>query len=309
MAAQALIVRGGSGESVSVNYCEECLRHASAARTRRLSVCLASVIMGVTVALATPVVLPSVTAGWLTIAALGVAIAPVLLALAWRRQPGAGHACPGAAVWWWKAECLCCENERYAKNAARSNALELVRERPLLPRWTSWYVVGPLTTLIALPASIVFNTATVRVLNLTDSQFTLLVDGRVVDQVERTSAESPEAGREFRFGAGERRLGAISQDGNLLFDREVMLVGGAQHLYAPASPDTCFWLEFTSYGRQKPAGPPRIELARGVGFWALSESVDTWFAPSPLPALDDDRSSGGRLIALRQAPCSAGAPP
>lgn len=309
VAAQSLVVRGGAGETVSVNYCEECLRHASAARTRRLSVCLASVILGVTVALATPVVLPSVTAGWLILAALGFSSAPVVLAIVWRRQPAAGHACHGEAVWWWKAEWLYCENARYARGAARSNRLELVSERPLLPRFTSWYLVGPLTTLIALPASLVFNTATLRVLNLTDSEFTLLIDGRVLGRVERTSAESPEAGREFRLGAGERRLGAISQEGSWLFESDVVLVGGAQHLVAPASPETCFWLEFTSYGRQKPVGPQRVELARGVGFWVLHESVDTWFAPSPLPALDDDRSSGGRLIALRQAPCAAGAPP
>lgn len=309
VAAQTLAVRGGSGETVSVNYCEDCLRHASAARTRRLSVVLASVIVGVTVALASPVVLPSVTAGWLTFAALGLAGAPIVLAAVWRRRPEMGHACPGEAVWWWKGDRLYCESERYARSAARSNGLELVPERPELPRVSSWYLVGPLVTLVALPASIVFNTATLRALNLTDSEFTLLVDGRVLGTVERTSAESPEAGREFRLGAGARRLAAISREGSLLFERDVVLVGGAQHLVAPATPDTCFWLEFTSYGRQKPAGPPRVELARGEGFWALHESVDTWFAPSPLPALDDDRSSGGRLIALRQAPCAAGAPP
>src|SRR6186713_2485957 len=115
VAAQSLLVRGSAGETVSVNYCEECLRHASAARTRRLSVCLASVILGVTVALASPVVLPSLSAGWLTFAALAGAVAPIALGLAWRRQIEAGHASPGEAVWWWKAEHLCCENLRYAK--------------------------------------------------------------------------------------------------------------------------------------------------------------------------------------------------
>lgn len=309
VAAQSLVVRGSAGEAVSVNYCEECLRHASAARTRSLSVCIASVVLGVTVALATPVVLPSVSAGWLVLAALGLASLPIGLGIVWRRQPAAGHACRGEAVWWWKPERLYCENARYARSAARSNHLELVLERPVLPRFSSWYLVGPLITLVALPASIVFNTATLRVLNLTDSEFTLLVDGRVLGRVERTSAESPEAGREFRLGAGARRLAAISREGTLLYEQDVVLVGGGQHLYAPASPDTCFWLEFTSYGRQKPVGPPRVELARGLGFWALHESVDTWFAPSPMPALDDDRSSGGRLVALRQAPCAAGAPP
>jgi hypothetical protein len=292
-----------------VNYCEDCLRHASAARTRRLSVCLASAIVGVTLAVASPVVVPSLSAGWLTVAALTCAIAPVLLGLAWRRLPEADHASNSEAVWWWKAGHLYCENARYARIAARSNGLELTRGRRWWSRWTAWYLVGPLATLIALPASVVFNSATIRVLNLTDSDYTLLVDGRVLARVERTSAESPEAGLEFRTGAGERRLTAISGEGRVLFDRDVVLVGGGQHLYAPASPDSCFWLEFTSYGRQKPVGPARIELERGTGFWALSEPIDTWFAPSPLPALDDDRSSGGRLIALRQAPCASGAPP
>src|SRR5690606_30030048 len=85
VAAQSLVVRGSAGEAVSVNYCEECLRHASAARTRSLSVCIASVVLGVTVALATPVVLPSVSAGWLVLAALGLASLPIGLGIVWRR--------------------------------------------------------------------------------------------------------------------------------------------------------------------------------------------------------------------------------
>lgn len=101
---------------------------------------------------------------------------------------------------------------------------------------------------------------------------------------------------------------AIARDGHLLSDRRVALTGGGQHLYVPGSPQACFWLEFTSYGRQQVSGPRRMELARGAEFWALAESVDTWFAPSPLPAADDNRSSGGRLTALRQGPCRAGAP-
>lgn len=304
-AAQTLRVRSNTGDSVSIHYCDDCARHASADRTRTLSVCLASAILGITVAFSGPVIVPSLTPLWLSVVALLGASFPVVLALFWRRSVEPGHASCGAAVWWLKKHHLYCDSERFARMAARKNGLNLTNAVPWFVRMKSWYLLGPIATLALLSVSIVFNTATVRALNLTDSEYTLVVDGRVLGSIERTSAESPEAGREFRLGAGERQFTAISDAGDVLFDRTVTLVGGAQHLYAPASPHTCFWLEFTSYGRQKLTGPPRLALPPEAGFWYLKEPVDTWFAPSPLPVEDDDRSSGGRLIALRQSPCSA----
>lgn len=304
-AAQTLVVRSNTGDSVSVHYCEACLRHASAERTRTLSVCLASATLGMIVALGAPIIAPSLSPVGLCTVALGSASLPVLFALFWRRGVEPGHASAGAAVWWLKKHRLYCDSVRFARMAARKNGLSLTHAAAWFARMKSWYLVGPLATLAMISVSLVFNTATVRALNLTDSDYTLLVDGRVLGTVERTSAESPEAGREFRLGAGERHLTAISSTGDILFDRTVTLVGGAQHLYAPASPDTCFWLEFTSYGRQKPSGPPRLALPPEAGFWYLKDPIDTWFAPSPLPVEDDNRSSGGRLIALRQSPCSA----
>lgn len=304
-AARPLRVRAVAAHSITVNYCDDCLRHASAARTRILAVCVASVLLGLTTALALPILAAGVGTAWVAGAALLATALPVLLAVAWRRQPRAGHSSRGEAVRWRGREQLLCTNEGYARLAARHNRLERVEVWTPLLSWSSWYWVGPVATLLALPASIMFNTAVVRALNLTASDYTLVVDGHVLAEVPATSAESPAAGREFRLAAGRRHFQAIARDGTLLSDREVFVRGGAQHLYAPGNSETCFWLEFTSYGRQKVHGPQRVELARGVEFWLLSEPVDTWFAPSPLPVADDTRSSGGRLTALRQAPCAS----
>jgi hypothetical protein len=256
----------------------------------------------VTFAVALPV-LSYMSVGWLVGTALFAALLPVFVALCWRRRPEGRHATLGEAAWWRGKHRLYCENERFARVAARNNELELLSAKPALVRWSSWYWVGPMATLVTLPVSVVFNTATLRVLNLTGSKYTLLVDGRVQGEVETTSAESPAAGRELRVGAGQRQLQAISHDGRIVSKQTVRLVGGGQHLYAPGATDTCFWIERTSYGRQKSAGPERIQFARELSFWLLPEQVDTWFAPSPLPVADDGRSSGGVLTALRQAPC------
>ncbi len=306
--SRSLVLRGTFGESVSINYCEDCLRHASAARTRLLAICLASALLGVTSAVVLPIAWVGVSIAGLVSSALLAAVLPVALALVYRRRPTAGHTSSGHAVWWWSRQRLYCENGRFARVAARQNSVATRSVRTPRFVWSSWYWLGPLATLIALPASIVFNTASVRVLNLTPPHFVMVVDGRSLGEVETTSAESPAAGREFRIVAGERHFVAIGRDGRLLSDRRVALTGGGQHLYVPASPDVCFWLEFTSYGRQQVSGPRRVELARGAEFWPLPESVDTWFAPSPLPAADDNRSSGGKLTALRQGECRTVAP-
>lgn len=308
VAPRSLVVRGGFDEAISVHYCDECLRHASAARTRVLSTWLASSVLGVTSALSLPVLLAGIDTALVCGVSVLAALLPVVLAVVWRRRPRESHCTAGEAVWWRRKHELVCENQRYARAAARHNALETATaERPRW-RWSAWYWVGPLATLIALPASIMFNSATVRVLNLTRADYVLVVDGRPLAVVKRTSAESPAAGRELRIGAGRRHLMAITVDGELLSERYVSLAGGGQHLFSPANDAVCFWLEFTSYGRQQPVGPRTLALAAGAAFWVLPEQVDTWFAPSPLPVADDKRSSGGRLTALRQGPCSSRLP-
>ncbi len=304
--AQSLKLTSSSGATVSLNYCESCLRHASAARTRILATCLASFVLGLTAAAALPVVFLGIGVDWVVLVALLLALAPVAVALGWPRPPEAGHASSGDAVWWRGKQQLYCDNPRFARMAARANGLECVSASRAKLRWSSWYWLGPVATLVALPASLYFNTATLRVLNLTPSTYSLVVDGRVLGDVDSTSSESPSAGREFRIGAGPRRLTAISAEGEVLWDRRVVLRGGAPHLFAPGNDKVCFWLEFTSYGRQKAKGPARRELSPGAGFWPIPAPVDSWFAPSPLPAADDDRSSGGRLTAVRQGSCRSG---
>ncbi|MEZ4233545.1 MAG: hypothetical protein R3B89_30485 [Polyangiaceae bacterium] len=156
----------------------------------------------------------------------------------------------------------------------------------------------------------------IQVLNLTEHPLTLEVDGEVVANVPITSQESAEAGAQLRLPAGRRHFRALAGD-QIVAEADLTLQGAARHLYAPASPEHCFWLERISYGRGNAAEPipghvERLPLASPLRFWAFSRPPDIWLAPPPEPLLDDARSSGGEVTALRQARCSdapAGARP
>jgi hypothetical protein len=65
----------------------------------------------------------------------------------------------------------------------------------------------------------------------------------------------------------------------------------------------CFWLESTAYGRAEVDGARRLALSRKQHFWVLPLVVDSWFSENPAQS-DDQRSTGGVLTALRQAPCA-----
>jgi hypothetical protein len=144
----------------------------------------------------------------------------------------------------------------------------------------------------------------VRVVNLTDGRLEIVVDGRARASVPPTSAESTGAGIELRVPAGQRVFSAVDGTGRVVDTAAVSVGAGGQHLYAPASAPYCFWIEATGYGKRKSAGT-EIQPLRGLPrFWALRDAIDLWF--SPLPDADfDDRSTGGYLRAVRQAPCEA----
>jgi hypothetical protein len=148
-----------------------------------------------------------------------------------------------------------------------------------------------------------FHHPVVRVLNLTDERLTVAIDGRALLSLEPSSAENPTAGAEIRMPSGSHELTATSASGPPSTAR-VTLESGGHHLFAPRSSDHCFWLEETRYGRQ-PSGGSRVVPLKGESrFWVVPRQVDTWFSPNPPPGSADRRSSGGVLVALRQAPCA-----
>jgi len=120
--------------------------------------------------------------------------------------------------------------------------------------------------------------------------------------LEPTSAENPAAGVQLRIPAGERRLTAVDSSSKAVVRALVVARAGRQHLYAPASPSYCFWLETEGYGQAAAQRLDRVPLIGSDRFWVLPQ-VDSWFSPNPPPSASDDRSSGGTRTALRQARC------
>lgn len=178
-----------------------------------------------------------------------------------------------------------------------------------IPRLDVRWMISVLGLTALLSAgSYVVHRPRVQVLNLTDAPLTLEVDGEVVARVPVTSQESSEAGVTLRLPAGRRHFRVLSAD-DPVAEADVTLQGGTRHLYAPASDDHCFWLERIGYGRgnasePSPGAVERLPLGNPLRFWAFPQPPDVWLAPPPEPLLDDARSSGGEVTALRQARCT-----
>ncbi len=289
-----------------VPYCVRCLRHASAATTRSLAAGLSSCLVAFCLALALPLAWPSASLGAHCAAVLAGSLLPLSLR-AWPRRPEPGHAAAERAVWRLADGRLACAEPRFATALATQAVAEVESLPRAEPRFPSWLLVGPLVAAIGAPAGWLFHHPLVRVLNLTEERLNIDVDGRPVLSLEPSSAESPTAGAEIRMPSGSHELGSTTADGRRVTTRAA-LQSGAIHLFAPGSPKHCFWLEETRYGREQGEGEGLVPLTGEARFWVLPRQVDTWFAPNPRPATPDARSSGGLLVALRQAPCAL-APP
>ncbi len=296
-------LRGRDGATVIVPYCAVCHRHATSATTRLMGVVASSALLAFTTALTLPLLFDR--AGRATILALSVAAAlvPTLFAL-WRgrhRFGGVPRPWLDRAAWWGTDGRLVCVCVPWAQALAARNRSSSEYCRGHRGRRVAWLFVGPLVALVAAPLSFnVFN-ARVRLLNLTDAPITVGVVGGRMTLVHPSSTESPSAGAWTRWPSGAQRVHVRSESGALIAEDLVFVQPGQEHLYAPLDGDTCFWLESDGYGKSGPSTRLITALAKATRFWVLPE-VDTWFGPNPSKP-QDDRSTGGRLRALRQAPC------
>jgi hypothetical protein len=303
-----LASRFASKARVLVPYCAVCHSHASRAKTRALSATVSSALLAVTVSSGLPLLWqpPSVVV-YALIAAFASALPLVALRLR-NEKPALGHSASGHAAFWGPGDALRCSSARWAEQLAAASRAELVQVREREPAGPVWAVVFPVAA--ALGAALLYGMhfPRVRIVNVTGNRLAVAVDDRVRVLVEPTSAESATAGVSLRFPAGEHRLTATDPAGRVVDDATVFVEAGAEHLYAPGSNEVCFWMEATTYGRRKGTVPAPEPLPRERTFWALPRSIDYWFAPSPRPE-EDDRSSGGLSIALRQARCEEEPPP
>lgn len=296
-----------AADSLIIPYCGECLRHASARTTRNLAVVVASLLCAGTLSFALPILNGALPLALDVALVVILAFAPVLLRLTLRPRPRPNHSSRERAAWWTAEGELVCTNARWAGELSRANSAELRPAAVSGPPFPFWLGLGPASALVMATLGWYLHHPVVRVLDLNETRVVLTVDGRPVTSVEPTSSESPSAGVEVRIPAGEHELAAIGSDGNELHHARVRIQSGRRHLYAPAGVRHCFWLEETRYGRLGSELGAIDPLTGAERFWVLPRRVDTWFAPNP-EATADRQSSGGVLIALRQAPCTE-APP
>lgn len=290
-------------QSLIVPYCGECLRHASARTTRNLAVVVPSLLVAGTLSFALPIAsgaLPLVLAVALIVL---LSAAPVVLRLGVRLKPRPHHSARERAAWWIREGELACTSTRWAGELARGNSAELRAARLSGPPFPFWLALGPVSALVMAPLGWYLHHPVVRILDLNETRIVVTVDGRPLASVEPTSSESALAGVEVRLPAGEHELVATSPDGAEVHRARVRIQSGRRHLYAPAGTRHCFWLEETRYGRLGSELGAIDPLTGRERFWVLPRRVDTWFAPNPEPTADR-QSSGGVLVALRQAPCS-----
>lgn len=300
---RGVLERRGASD-VFIPYCDGCLLHAASGFTRNLATALSSVLLSVAFSLALPLWSDALPLGWHVTIAVGAASVPVAmrLLLSPRRRPG--HTASGRAAFWQVDGTLGCTNATFATALARANSVECHPARVREPRIAVWLFCAPLLAAVLAPLGYGLHNPRVRVVNLSAERIALRLDGRTLGTVMPSSAESPAAGAVLRIPAGERTLTVVSDErGQVLSEVRVTVVAGAMHLFAPGSDGTCFWLEETLYGRVDSEAPRLEPLTGSERFWVVPDGVDTWFAPNP-PADEDGRSSGGSLLAIRQAPCN-----
>jgi len=293
-----------SGRAAFVPYCPECHAHVSREQTREFAASLSAVIVLLTFAFGLPLVWQPRLSLVYAACVLAGGLVPIVLGALWPRKRLFGHASIGRAAAFRLDGTFACARAEWGALAAQNNRTQFFEIRFRERRVPVGTVVALIASCALLPVYYRVHFPSVRVVNLTDGRLEIAVDGRVRASVPPTSAESTGAGVELRVAAGQRVFSAVDVAGRVVDTAATTVRSGGQHLYAPASDAYCFWVETSGYGRSKGAGT-EIQPLRGPGrFWALRDAVDLWF--SPLPDADfDDRSTGGFLRAIRQAPCEA----
>lgn len=299
---------GVAGRALLIPYCSRCARTVEQSKTRSAIAVAASFLVGLVLLLGLPLMpgrFSMLTYGM--VVTLGAAL-PLLEA--WfasrRKRHEAGQTSAEAGVWWDKRGLL-------GSNAAWMSELAELNQgvAQTLPRWqrpVNWQVaLLPATFAAVSPSVFQWLFPTLVVLNLSPTDFDLVVDGVTRGTVGVTSLESSSAGLRLPLGAGKHVLEARPRGDGVdtppaTYRVEVALDAGDEYLFAPGSDGHCFWLERTVYGAAD--GKSRVQALGGKdGFFRLPSPVDTWFGANPQPNADRV-STGGEMVAIRQGRCA-----
>lgn len=291
--------RRGDEACVMIPYCTDCLQHSSRSEGFATAAVWGGLLLGL---FSAPLLSlgPTVPKWIATLGATALSLIPVfVVAVSAFPRPPSHRAWGSAAVLTQSG--LACSSQRFARRVVSDNPtahIALCRLRPVL--LGPLFAMGPLAALILTPFCHDAFHPWVRVINLTDHPFTVMVDGQPLGTVEPSSRESPRAGYKWRIAAGNRHLQARGPEGTL-WDITVRLVGGHEHLFAPDSAPECFRVESYTFGRSQLPNVTSVVLDNKERFWVLPVEVDSWFvAPPPV---EPNRSTGGKVTVVRQGTC------
>jgi hypothetical protein len=300
---------GVPGRSILVPYCARCARCLEQYETGRAVGLAASFLVGLVLLLGLPLVpAPFGMFTYGAIVAIGAALPPLA---AWfvsnKRVPEPNQTSAAVALWWDKNG-ISGTNGKWVRELAALNQIDPSAVHPLAtPRPFGWHgAVLPLTFAAVSPSAFQWLFPTLVVLNLSPSEFDLVVDGRTRGVIGVTSLESTSAATRVSLGAGTHVLEARPRGEAVdappaSVQTTVSIEVGQEYLFAPGSDGYCFWLERTAYGSA--GSKSRTQPLGGKdGFFRLPSPIDTWFGANPAP--NSDRvSTGGEMVALRQGRC------
>lgn len=290
-------------KTINVPYCDACTRIFERREMARLGVYLAALLLAVSGCLFLPL------QAWLSqsvavILAGLLAGGPGWFAEVWAIRQRRGLR--GGRAVALTEDAVLTSNAQFAALLAQTSQ-QSVETLPacLRPRRRWLALVTLLPCFITWQLHDVFHCET-RIVNLTEDDLDIVVDGHSLGFVKASMQEHPLAGILLRVASGKRHIRALRRDGTLIDEDWVRFAAGQSYLYAPAHPSSvCFWLERAALGRGPTASVAREPLPGHLNFWEMPVAIDTWFMPATGP-----RSrffTGGIVASLRQGPCDGAA--
>lgn len=290
-------------KTIQIPYCEACRGRMASHTATHLGAVLASMLLGVAGCLFMPL-LPWVPRTAAVSIAVVLALVPWVLEKIWliATQIRGGYAQRAAYLC---SEGITCLNVDWAGAMGRHLDLPVRFRRGGWVAAVGWSAAGVIIAATATPSLHDAFHCETRIVNLTEDELVIAVDGHLLASLKATSQENPLAGAVVRLASGTRHVVARRHDGSIVHEATIQVRAGQTYFYAPAHPSsTCFWIERAGIGRSKTDKLAQEFLSPINEFWELPVAINVWFTPAighrPEPF------TGGVVTSLRQGPCRPG---
>jgi hypothetical protein len=294
-------VLASAGKTLKIPYCQDCTSQIGQRAVKRLGWVLAALLLGVAGCLFFPLV-PWLSPPAAVLGSMALASVPWLIwQVLWLRMQTSGQRTLAAMP---SAEGVLCTNADFALQLSASHGVQARRQRIRQRVNPGWSLVGLAVAGFVTPQLYDLFHCEVRIVNLTEEDVTVAVDGRPLAITQATTQEHPLAGSLVRIPSGSRLIQARHRNGGLVHEAQEEIAAGQTYLYAPGHPSSvCFWVERTPLGREPSVPAYREALAPHLDFWQLPVAIDAWFTPVAGPK--SEVFTGGVVAALRQGPCDS----